>query len=65
MTLFFNHFALFYQTVAKRGRRRVENEKIISQIVGISEACDLNGDRVSMKDKSYHICSIRVKGTLS
>ena len=28
-------------------RMRVENEKIISQIVGVVEVCDQNGGRVS------------------
>ena len=40
---------------------RVENEKIISQIVWISEACDQSGDRVSKKDKRCRICSMRLK----
>ena len=35
---------------------RVENEKIIIQIVRIREVCDQNGDRVSKKD--CHIFSV-------
>ena len=31
-----------------------ENEKIICNIVRISEVCGQNGDRVSEKDKSCH-----------
>ena len=38
--------------------QKVENEKIISQIVWVSEFCELNGDRVSKNDKSCNICSI-------
>ena len=41
--------------------QRVENEKIINQIVGISEDCYKNGDKVSKNDKSYHICNIKLK----
>ena len=37
---------------------------LISQIVGISEGCDQNGDRVSKNDKSCHICIMRLKGVL-
>ena len=35
-----------------------ENGKIISQIVGISEDCDQNGDRVSKNNVSCHICIV-------
>ena len=38
----------------------VENEKIISQIVGISEVCNQNGDRVSQNENNCDICSIRL-----
>ena len=31
---------------------KLKNEKIISQIVGISKVCDQNGDRVSNNEKS-------------
>ena len=41
--------------------RKVENEKIISQIVGVSKISDQNGDKVSKNDKSCHICSKRLK----
>ena len=34
----------------------VENEKNFSQIVGVCEVCDQNGDIVSKNDKSCHIC---------
>ena len=44
---------------------RVENEKIISQNVGISEVCDQNGVRVSKNNKSCHICSMRLKSVLA
>ena len=29
-----------------------------------TKVCDQNGDRVSKNDKSYHICSIKLKGLL-
>ena len=45
--------------------QRFKNEKIICQIIGISEVCDQNGDRVSKKNKSYHICIIGLKGFLA
>ena len=35
---------------------------MISQIVGISELYDQNGDRVSKNVKSCHICSMRLIG---
>ena len=35
--------------------RRVENERIISQIVWVNEACDQIVDRVSKKVKICHI----------
>ena len=41
-----------------------ESEKIISQIVGISETFDQNGDRVAKNDKSCHICIMGIKGVL-
>ena len=44
-------------------KKRIENEQIISQIVGVSEVCDQCGDRVCTKDKGYHISSIRLKRT--
>ena len=37
---------------------------IISRIVGISEDCDQNGERVSKTDKSCHVCIMRLKGVL-
>ena len=37
---------------------------IISQIVGIVEVCDQNGDRVSKNDKSYRICIMWLKAFL-
>ena len=43
---------------------KFESEKIISRIVGISEGCDQNGDRVSKNDKSCHICIMRQKGVI-
>ena len=39
---------------------KFENEKIISQIVGVSWVCDQNGGRVSKNDKICHICSMGV-----
>ena len=45
--------------------QKVENEKIISQIVGISEVLGQNADRVSKNDKSCHIFSIRLKGVFA
>ena len=36
----------------------------VNFIVGISEDCDQNGDRVSNRDKSCHIFSMRVNGVL-
>ena len=53
----------------KRKKRSVyyqsfEDEKISSQIVGISEGSDQNGDRVSKNDKSCHIHRMRPKGVL-
>ena len=42
----------------------IEGGKIISQMVGISESCDPNVDRVSRNDKSCHICSLRLKDVL-
>ena len=42
---------------------KVEDEKIISQIVGISED-DQNGDRASKNDKSCRICIMRLKVVL-
>ena len=36
---------------------KLENEKIISQLVGVSWVCEQCGDRVSKNDKSYHIWS--------
>ena len=44
--------------------KKFENEKIISQIVGISWACDQNGDSVSKNGKSCHICSMGIKKVL-
>ena len=41
-------YSLYYQ--------KLENEKIISQIVRFSKGCDQIGDRVSKNDVSYHIC---------
>ena len=35
-----------------------------SQIVGIREGCDQNGERVSEKDESCHICIIRLRSVL-
>ena len=49
-----NLWFLYYQ--------RVENEKIISQIVGVSQVCDQNGDRVPKTDKNCHI-NTRLEGT--
>ena len=40
---------------------KVENSKIISQIVRISKVYDQHGERVSKNDKSCHICSTRLK----
>ena len=37
---------------------KIANEKIISQIVGVSEVCDQNGDKLSKKGKSCIICII-------
>ena len=45
--------------------KEFENDDIISQMVGIGEVCDQNGDRVSRNDKSCHICSDRLKRTFS
>ena len=42
--------------------QKFEDEKMISQIVWISEGCDQNGERVSKNGKSCHICSMRLKG---
>ena len=39
-----------------------ESEKISGQIYWISEGCDQNGDRVSMNDKSCHICILSLEG---
>ena len=36
--------------------QKFEDEKIISQIVKISEDCDQNGNRVSKNDENCHIC---------
>ena len=41
-----------------------EDEKIISQIVGISRDCDENGGRVSKNDNNFNICIKRLKGVL-
>ena len=35
-----------------------ENEKIISEFIGIFEYCDQSGDRVPNNNKKYQICSI-------
>ena len=35
--------------------------KIIPQLVGVSRVCNQRGDRVSKNNKSYHICSTRLK----
>ena len=47
-----------------RSIKTYNSEKIISQIVGISEGCDQNGERVSETDKICHICSMRLKNVL-
>ena len=44
---------------------KVENERIFSKIVGISEVCDKSGDGVSKNNKSCHICSMRLKRIFS
>ena len=44
---------------------RVENEKIIGQIVGISEVYDQNGERVLKNHNCCHISSIRLKVLLA
>ena len=46
-------------------KTKVENEKIISQIVWASEVFDQNDNRVSRNDKSCHICSMRLKRLLA
>ena len=46
-------FTLFYDSNA------------ICQIVGVSEVCDHNGERVSKDDKSFNICSIGLKKPVS
>ena len=43
---------------------KLKNEEIISQIVGSSWVYDQNGDMVSNNDKSFHICSLRLKKVL-
>ena len=40
---------------------KLENEDIISQIVGIGWFCNQNGDRVSKANKSCYIWSMRLK----
>ena len=55
--VYFNFGVVYYQ--------KVENEKIISQIVGISKICDQNGDRVSKNYKYSHICSMALKRVLA
>ena len=35
--------------------------KCRNQIIGISEVCDQNADMVSKNNKSFHICSARLK----
>ena len=42
----------------------VEIEQIISQIVGVSDVCDQNGDRITNNDKSCRVCSMRRKRLL-
>ena len=44
---------------------KIENVKIISQIVGKGKNCDKKGDRVYKYDKSCHICSMRLKRAFS
>ena len=39
-----------------REYQKVEDEKIISQIVGLIKRCNQNGDRVPKNNKSCHIC---------
>ena len=39
----------------------VENEKIISQIIGVCEVCDQNDDSVSKNDKSCRIYNMLLK----
>ena len=51
--VYFNFGVVYFQ--------KVENEKIISQIVGISKICDQNGDGVSKNYKYSHICSMALK----
>ena len=36
----------------------IDNEEIISQIIGIGKCCEQRGDEVSKYDKSCHICSL-------
>ena len=52
-------------TSSGSGFQWVENEKIISQIVRISEVCDQNGDRVFKNNKSCHIIVWGSKGLLA
>ena len=40
--------------------QRAENEKIISQSVGIIKCCDQNCARVSKNDKNCHIHSMKL-----
>ena len=57
----------YYQRVEneKNSRHFFLNEKIICQIVRISEVCDQNGDRVSTNDKICHVCGIRLNRVLA
>ena len=67
MLVFLSHISInlvnFEQI--EQTQQRVENKKIISQIMGIREVCDQSGDRVSRNDKSCHICSMRVQSVFS
>ena len=40
------------------------NIRSLVKFVGVSWVYDKNGDRVSKNDKSYHICSMRLKKVL-
>ena len=45
--------------------QRVGNESTIRQIVGTSEICDQNGDKVFKSNKSSNICSIGINVTFN
>ena len=58
------HFAAMLYAVAKCHKPtllKVQNKTIISQLVEVSWVCDQSGNMLFKKDKSYHICIMRLK----